>query len=163
MREWPSIPHESFPVHRIRRVAHPINFSAASRNALSWAIQLAEQYHAGLLLLHVIPPPTPIFELESPVKFQAELALSVLLAKLQSAGIESRGFLLTGKTSIDDQIVRAARLECIDLIVMGTRGRTAISRLLAGSVTSRVITHAPCPVLVIPDRGTAATHSPLEK
>jgi hypothetical protein len=70
-------------------------------------------------LLHVIAPPTPIFEIESPMKFQAELALSVLLAKLQTAAIEARGFLLTSKNSIDGHIVGETRLESVAVIVMG--------------------------------------------
>ena len=151
MEQLESIP-QSVAVYTIRRIAHPTNFSAESENALSWAIQLAQEYQAELLLLHVVPPPTPLFELESPMKSEAELALSVLLGKLQTADIRARGFLLTGKNPIDDQIVRAARLEHVDLIIMGTSGRTGLSRLFAGSLTSRVITRAHCPVLVVPSR-----------
>jgi nucleotide-binding universal stress UspA family protein len=143
---------ESVAARTIRRIAHPTNFSTESENGLSWAIQLAQEYHAELLVLHVLPPPTPLFELESPMKFEAELALSVLLEKLQIADIKARGFLLTGTNSIDGQIVRAARLEHVDLIIMGTRGRTGLSRLFLGSLASRVITRAQCPVLVIPSR-----------
>jgi universal stress protein A len=142
---------ESVTVSPIRRIAHPINFSSVSENGLSWAIHLAQQNDTELLLLHVVPPPTPIFELESPAKSEAELALSVLLANVETAGIKARGFLLTGTSSIDRQIVRAARLEHVDLIIMGTRGRTGLSRLLVGSLASRVITRAHCPVLVVPN------------
>lgn len=142
----------SVAAHTIRRIAHPTNFSSASGNALTWAIHLVRQYQAELLVLHVVPPPTPIFELESPMKSKAELALSVLLEKLETADVRARGFLLTGNTSIDSQIIRAARLERIDLIIMGTSGRSGLSRLFVGSVASRVITHADCPVLVIPSR-----------
>ena len=86
------------------------------------------------------------------MKSKAELALSVLLAKLETANVRARGFLLTGNTSIDGQIIRAASLEHVDLIILGTRGRSGLSRLFVGSVASRVITHAHCPVLVIPSR-----------
>jgi universal stress protein A len=151
MRQLDSIP-QSVAAHTIRRIAHPIDFSTESKNGLTWAIQLAQEYQAELLLLHVVPPPTPLFELESPMKSEAELALSVLLGKLQTADIRARGFLLTGKNPIDDQIVRAARLEHVDLIIMGTSGRTGLSRLFAGSLASRVITRAHCPVLVVPSR-----------
>lgn len=142
----------SIAAHTIRRIAHPTDFSSASGNALTWAIHLVQQYQAELLVLHVVPPPTPIFELESPMKSKAELALSVLLAKLETANVRARGFLLTGNTSIDSQIIRAATLEHVDLIILGTRGRSGLSRLFVGSVASRVITHAHCPVLVIPSR-----------
>jgi nucleotide-binding universal stress UspA family protein len=140
----------SVTVHTIRRIAHPTDFSIVSGNALTWAICLARQYRADLLLLNVVPPPTPIFEVESFMKSEAERALSVLLTKLETVGITARGFLLTGTTSIDSQIIRAAKLEHVDLIIMGTRGRSGLSRLLAGSLASRVIACAQCPVLVVP-------------
>jgi nucleotide-binding universal stress UspA family protein len=63
------------------------------------------------------------------MKSEAEFALSVLLGKLEPADIKARGFLLTGNNSVDSQIVRAARLEHVDLIIMGSRGRTGLSRL----------------------------------
>ena len=155
MSQLQSIPQE-IASHTIRRIAHPTNFSTASENALSWAIQVAHEYHSELLLLHVVPPPTPLFERESPMKSEAELALSALLEKLQKADIKARGFLLTGENSVDGQIVRAARLEHVDLIIMGTRGRTGLSRLLVGSLASRVITRAHCPVLVVPSQSKSS-------
>jgi nucleotide-binding universal stress UspA family protein len=142
----------SVDLHTIGRIAHPTDFSIASENALSWAIYLARQYQADLLLLNVVPPPTPIFEIESSLKSGAERTLSVLLGKLETTDIRARGFLLTGNTSIDNQIIRAARLENVDLIIMGTRGRSGLSRLFVGSLSSRVITRAHCPVLVVPSR-----------
>jgi nucleotide-binding universal stress UspA family protein len=157
MRQVHSVP-QSVAGHTVRRIAHPINFSNVSESGLSWAIHLAEEYQAELLLLHVVPPPTPIFELESPMKSEAEHALSVLLAKLEAAGLKARGFLLTGKSSTESQIVRAARLEHVDLIIMGTRGRPGISRLFVGSLASRVIDRANCPVLVVPTRSPRAEH-----
>ena len=86
------------------------------------------------------------------MKSEAELALSILLANLEKAGITGRGFLLTDKNSVDSQIVHAARVERVDLIIMGTRGRTGISTLFCGSVACRVITRAHCPVIVVPGR-----------
>jgi nucleotide-binding universal stress UspA family protein len=91
MRQVHSVP-ESVAAHTVRRIAHPINLSNVSENGLSWAIRLAEEYQAELLLLHVVPPPTPIFELESPMKSEAQHALSVLLATLEAAGLKARGF-----------------------------------------------------------------------
>ena len=136
--------------NRIRSIAYPTNFSHASGWGLTWSIHLAHEYQAELLLLHVVPPLTPIFETESLIRAEAEIALSVLLAQLQTANINARGFLLTGTTSIGDQIVRAARLERVDLIIMGSRARTGIARFFSGSMVSRVLTRAHCPVLVVP-------------
>ena len=140
----------SISAHTIRRIAHATDSVTVSSNALNWAVQLAQEYRAELLLLHVVPPPTPIFEIESPMKSEAELAVALLLGKLERLDIKARGFLLTGRTSIDGQIVRAAKLARVDLLIMGNPNRSGLYRLLAGNVASRVITRAHCPVLVVP-------------
>ena len=75
--------------------------------------------------------------------------LSVMLIKLKAFDVVARGLLLMGTGSIDGQVFQAARLEGVDLIVMGTRSRSWISRFLKGSLASRVIARAHCPVLVI--------------
>jgi nucleotide-binding universal stress UspA family protein len=71
------------------------------------------------------------------------------LNSVELQGVAARGFVLCGTEPIDHQILRAARLEKADLIVMGTNGRTGLSRLFVGNVASRVIARAYCPVLVI--------------
>lgn len=144
----------------IRRIAHPTDLSPTSDNALAWAVHLAEAYDAEMLLLHVVPPPTPLFEAESPAKAQAALDLSLLLARIKLKGIAARGFVLCGTRSIDHQILKAAQREKIDVIIMGTRGRTGLSRLLVGSIASRVISRARCPVLVVPSQLNAHPYRP---
>lgn len=53
----------------------------------------------------------------------------------------------------DENIVEEAKKEAVDLIVISTHGRTGLSHMLMGSVTEKVVRHAPCPVLSIrPDR-----------
>jgi nucleotide-binding universal stress UspA family protein len=136
----------------IRRIAHPIDFSNVSENGLYWTVHFAQEYDAEILLLHVIPPPTPLFELESPMKSVAQLGLSVLLAELESAAMKARGFLLTGTSSTESQILRAAKLEHADLIVMDTGRRNCLSSFFARSLASRVIARAHCPVVVVPGR-----------
>lgn len=140
--------------HPIRRIAHPINFAKFSKKGLSWAVHFAKEYDADLFLLHVVPPPTPLFEAESLIKSEAELALSLLLGKLKTAGIKARGFLLTGTATTDTQIVRAAKLARVDLIIMETYGHAVLSWLFGRSLASRVIARAHCPVLVVPRGAT---------
>jgi nucleotide-binding universal stress UspA family protein len=48
-----------------------------------------------------------------------------------------------------DEIIKAAKDEGVDLIVVGNLGRTGIERMLIGSVSEAVVRHAPCPVLVV--------------
>ncbi|TAJ97896.1 universal stress protein [bacterium] len=140
---------KSVAAHPIRRIAHPTDFSRASRNALAWAIHLAKKNRAELLLIHVLPLPTPIYEAESVLSPQAEAAMSELKRKAGKENVSVKRLFLKGTISIDKQIVRAAKTLHADLIVMGTHGRTGISRLLTGSVASRAIARAHCPVLVV--------------
>jgi nucleotide-binding universal stress UspA family protein len=144
----------SIGAHPIRRIAYPINLANFSKKGLSWTIQFAKEYDADLLLLHIVPPPTPLFEAESPIKSEAELALALLLGKLKTAGIKARGFLLTGTATTETQILRAAKLECVDLIIMETHGHAALSRLFGRSLAARIIERAHCPVLVVPRDAT---------
>lgn len=135
----------------ISRIAYPTDLSETSDEALYWATQVAKASAADLLLVHVLPPPVPLFEAEPFEKPEAERAMSVLLATVKASGISARGLLLTGTDSIGKQIVCAARFENTDLIVMGTRERSRTFRLFIGSsVASNVVAHAECPVLVIP-------------
>jgi nucleotide-binding universal stress UspA family protein len=68
-------------------------------------------------------------------------------ARLLDAGLVARGMMKRG----DPRIVleETARSEQADLVVVGSHGRSGIKRLFLGSVASHVVTHAPCPVLVV--------------
>ena len=135
----------------LRRIAYPTSLSESSDGALHWAIQITKASDADLLIFHVLPPPTPLFEAEPFEKQEAEIALSLLLAQVNATGVRATGSLLSGTDSIGKQIVRAASLEKIDLLVIGSRERGRTFRLFIGSsVACNVVAHAQCPVLVIP-------------
>jgi nucleotide-binding universal stress UspA family protein len=143
----------------IRRIVHPTDFSPASRRAVVWAMWLAKQNQAELLVVHVLPPPTPIFEVESAELPQAEAQLSAMMRKTRWVKVKTKRLLVKGKTSVARHIVESARILQADLIVMGTHGRTGISRFFTGSVASRVIARARCPVLVVRGQSTKASSS----
>ena len=135
----------------LTRIAFPTSLSNSSDGALRWAIQITRASDADLLIFHVLPPPTPLFEAESFEKQEAEIALSRLVAQVNATGVRAKGSLLDGTDSIGKQIVRAASLEKIDLLVIGSRERGRTFRLFIGSsVACNVVAHAQCPVLVIP-------------
>ena len=73
--------------------------------------------------------------------------LDALVGKARRAGARARSVLLDGV--VHDRIVRAARAEHADMIVIGTHGRTGLARVVLGSVASRVASHAGCPVLTV--------------
>ena len=143
----------------IRRIVHPTDLSIASGSALIWAIRLAKQNRAELLVLHVLPPPTPIFEAEPVERPHKEAQLSALVKRIRWVKVKTRRLLLKGKTSVAKHIVKSARILRADLIVMGTHGRTGISRLFVGSVAARVVASAHCPVLVVRAQSVKASPS----
>ena len=119
---------------------------------------MAKTDRAPLEVLHVKTSLTSVYGgmYKSP-KTHAELAASTtawvrkemdkLLKTARAAGVKATSVIVEG--SPFDRIVRAARTRRADLIVMGTHGRTGFSRLLLGSVASRVISASPCPVLTV--------------
>lgn len=143
---------------RLRRILHPTDFSRASGAAFTRAVSLAKENQAELLLLHVLLPPAPFVEdsfisvkrlqdLEAAVRRGVQRQLAGLLAKAKKSKVRARALVLEGVPYA--QITRAARTKRMDLIVMGTHGRTGISKVLLGSIAARVIPLASCPVLTV--------------
>jgi nucleotide-binding universal stress UspA family protein len=143
---------------RVRRILHATDFSSASKRALEMAVDLAKQNRAALLLVHVLVPhityppdtyedPEIYLELEKTTRRQAQTSLAALVNKVQKAKVKTTGLLLKGIAH--DQIVRAAKNRRADMVVIGTHGRTGLSKLLMGSVAGRVIAEASCPVLTV--------------
>ena len=144
-----------------RRILHPTDFSKASGPAFARALELASQNRAELLLVHVLPPPVLLLEdgyvspktyadLDSSARRKAQVRLAALGAKARKAGVRVKAILLRGVPY--DQIARTARAKSADLIVMGTHGRTGLSRFFMGSVAERVVRLGPCAVLTIRGR-----------
>ena len=146
---------------RLRRILHPTDFTRASTGAFKRAAARAKADRAQLLIVHVLAPTVPMAgegyispkvydDLETSAQKYAQKRLAALQAKARAAGVKAVTLLLDGVA--DQQIVRAARLKKADLIVMGTHGRTGLAQFFLGSVTSRVVATAPCPVLTVRGR-----------
>jgi nucleotide-binding universal stress UspA family protein len=90
-------------------------------------------------------------ELAAAARRDSANALGSLLKKTRRAGVAAKGLLLAGRA--EEAVARAAGKHGTDLIVVGTHGRTGLPRLLLGSVASRIIAAAPCPVLAVPSGG----------
>ena len=145
-------------MQNIRRILVPIDFSACSRAAIDYAAFLARSFEASIDLLHVREPP-PLFSPEMVMLMPGdrpgtltEFAASPggtecksLLAELELLRIPVRGRLESGP--IAETVVEVA--DDYDLIVMGTHGRTGLTRLVLGSVAEQVVRHARCPVLTV--------------
>lgn len=133
----------------VATILHPTDFSEHSEFAFRLACALARDYQARLVLLHVLPPPMVIYA-GGPVP--TETWPSVEDAKEKLRQLESQAHRLRVESQVMegdavDMILRAAKETNSDVIVMGTHGRTALARLLMGSVAEEVLRKAPCPVL----------------
>jgi len=138
----------------ISRTLHPTDFSENSARALSYATVLANQFHAELHLLHVnsvplvtLAPPIAGF---MPPGYQEELQkdLERELAKLVEAE-DIKVVRSIAEGNVLSEILHYADEKKIELIIMGTHGRTGLKHLLIGSVAENVVRHASCPVLTI--------------
>jgi len=122
------------------------DFSETSAQAGLVARDMARQQRVGLHVIHVVPPVTdPEDSSEKLKRLATELAGDV---RVESA-------LLSGRVA--QQIIRYARDNAIRLIVVGTHGRSGVSRAVLGSVAQSVTRLAPCPVLTVPPSAIAAS------
>lgn len=139
----------------IKRILAPVDFSDYSEKALNWAATIAEQWSSQVYLCHIIPQPSypsmiggdDLAKFETGLQSAAETQLQDLVSKLQNKNVQATIRISLGEPFND--ICRIAEEERIDLIIMGTHGRTGLSHALLGSVAERVVRHAPCPVLVV--------------
>lgn len=149
----------------MRRILHPSDFSPASAPALGKAIELAKTSRAELVLLHVLDPLQPVpdgavspptyGQLLKSARMYGEKQLARLVVQARRRGVRTRAILREGTPY--SEIERAARGLKADLIVIGTHGRTGMSRLFLGSVASRVVALARCPVLSVRPRPAGRT------
>jgi nucleotide-binding universal stress UspA family protein len=147
---------------RIKRILFPTDFSECSKRAQEYACALADQFQAELHILHVLQDvglmlPDPAAGLSLPPNYlleQKQIAEKALEA-LPSAEW-ARGKRLIRATRMGNPFVEIAgyaKDKEIDLIVIGTHGRTALLHMLLGSVTEKVVRKAPCPVLTVHPAG----------
>lgn len=131
-----------------RRVLCPIDFSRFSKAANYYASLFADSGEAELVFLAVND--------EIPGEGQFEKVLDDLFTKLTNdvrpfvPGIKHRYLVHHGDPATE--ILKAVDSQDVDLVVMGTHGKTGFSRLLFGSVAAKVLRNAKCPVMVVKDK-----------
>lgn len=139
-----------------RSIMHATDFSAASRPAFAKAVELARRDRAPLTIAHVLLPPVVMMgdgyvpaatwdDITRAQRQAGQKKLDALVSRAKAAGVKARGLLMEGQPA--DQIIRASRRA--GLLVIGTHGRTGLARFILGSVASRVVAGARCPVVTV--------------
>jgi nucleotide-binding universal stress UspA family protein len=140
-----------------KKILFATDFSEASQHALQYASWLAACTKAKLYIVHVSQRETaPVGELfdEEPAPDTQELD-RLRSVRPGDANIECEHRVLTGETgsveTVDPaaKIVEFANREHVDMIVLGTHGRSGFGHLLMGSVAESVVRHAHCPVVTV--------------
>jgi nucleotide-binding universal stress UspA family protein len=145
------------PSRRVKKILVATDFSTASKQAVEYAAALTEAAGAEIVLMHAIDSlpysvtdTFTVIDHRRALRKTASFLLESLRSELASRGIPVKTRLATGPAH--DEIVKTARKEKADLIVVGTRGRTGVAHVLLGSVAEKVVRSADRPVVTVPAR-----------
>ena len=149
-------------IEAVQRILVPVDFSPYSKEALSYAKEVAALYGAGLQVLHTIEEPaypyfytpggtfSPVEQLEA-LREKAESALDELLKETAGPAVPAERYVATGRPA--SEIARFAEERDSDMVVIATHGLTGLERLLVGSTAEQVVRLAPCPVFTVKSFG----------
>ncbi len=148
----------------LSKILVAVDGSDNSLKAADYAIEIAKRHNAELVALNVVflktksdlPAENSRLPLKSYTANFVQKQINESKRKLESIGknAEKEGVsynseVITGADSVVDSIIKYAKRENADLIVVGTKGRSTLKKILLGSVASGVATYSSCPVLVV--------------
>jgi nucleotide-binding universal stress UspA family protein len=147
---------------QLQRILVPTDFSDCSRLAVRYAVALAEAFGSEVHLVHVLQDlvaltPEPGMSFPPPGDYLVELRTSAeqSLAQMpEGDAVDACPVVrrvLQGPPFVE--IIRYAREQDVDLLVVGTHGRSGLAHMLLGSVAEKVVRKAPCPVLTVRPEG----------
>jgi nucleotide-binding universal stress UspA family protein len=141
----------------LKRILVPVDFSAASNNAVEHARRLGAFTGAELIFLHVVVPDAPFGCADLPaicsnqLKENAEENLRRLARTARNGGDQSAQSLVRWGLPAHE-VVEEAQDSDVDLIVIATHGYTGWKHFCIGSTAEKVVRAAPCPVLVVREK-----------
>jgi nucleotide-binding universal stress UspA family protein len=147
----------------IRKILVTIDGSENSKKAADYASSFAKKYNAQLIILYVlyselgfaysnllgVTTPKAIEDALETQKKDVQKWFDEIRSKLKNTNISVTDKIIISVSSIVGEIIEFADKEKVDLIILGTRGRTGFKKLLLGSVAEGVVTHSSCPVMVV--------------
>jgi len=146
-------------MREIRKILFATDFSDNSKWALTYALSFAQKHDAKLYVLHVIQQPSYPLGMYAEISFDAmdkfnrniSEAVEKEMKALQEKDLQDfRNYeclIIHGTPFLE--ILRTAKEKEVDLIVVGTHGRTGLDHVLFGSTAEKVVRRAPCPVLSV--------------
>ncbi len=147
----------------ISKIVVPIDGSKNSTEAAEYALKMAQKYGSQVALVYVVnidqnlqllgiyrlSYPDPIKKKVEEGRAEAQKWFTEIIRNAEQRRVSIKTDVIDSPMSVVAALVNYAEQERADLIVIGTRGRSGISKMLLGSVASGVVTYAPCPVLVV--------------
>ena len=143
---------------KIKRILVPIDGSNCSVRAAKYAIEVATLQKAQIFCIHVIASlpygygvaGSAIDEYFEDAEKQAQSWFNSIIEMAKKKDINDvKADIFTDAKSITGAIIDYASSKSIDLVIIGTKGRTGLKRLLLGSVAHGIVQHAHCPVLLV--------------
>lgn len=143
-----------------KKIVCPVDFSQFTDEIVNYALSIAKKFEAEVHLLHVIPTlnyftpyesfltPENLIAMERNIENEIEKDFQKIIEKVD---MPVKKVIKTGVTFVE--IIDYVKAENIDLVVMGTHGRSGIEHILMGSVAEKVVRKAPCPVLTVRPKG----------
>jgi nucleotide-binding universal stress UspA family protein len=143
------------------RILVAVDGSEYAQKAATWAVDLARREGASLFVVNVIP--TPVYsasnqpglanpgmkEFYDKARKDAEVVVHGVVASAEASGIKVRGEIIENVPNVVESITDYAEEWKVQVIVVGTRGLSGFKKLVLGSTSSGLVSHAPCSVLVV--------------
>ncbi|HRI58947.1 MAG TPA: universal stress protein [Saprospiraceae bacterium] len=148
----------------IKHILVPIDFSAASLNAMDTAVAMTKRHDAKLTLLHVVNESilsyhhADVLPIASavPIVEMMRNEAKEMLGQIKDKVTDKHGIEVQGETTqgfVSSEICKSAERLGADLVVMGTHGASGFREFFMGTNAYAVVKHAPCPVLTVPPNG----------
>ena len=148
----------------LHRILFATDFSQGAQHAQAYAAFFAHTFGAELKIIHVFEVyPSALYAdpwtnplLLEPIRDEVSRNLDELTANVRRCGVQAMSLHALGIAS--EQLIEAARKEAVDLVIVGTQGRTGLEHILLGSTAERVVKGAPCPVMTVRSSTTIPSH-----